>query len=292
MKCFRELFVCTSLVIVKHSFNFTSSAIAGRLEKSIQGLPPPYRLNIPKLALVTSSEARCQLKPPNYSVNWVVSKQHGECWMSVSLNDLIEFYWLFDLETDKVEIINSFTGKTVCNKYSRLTKQNMFRRFARILSQLPSIQNRSIDKDYSEEKAAAVEYQVWNASRVHRNYSNRFRIHFQNAKQELICAFQREELGNWLKKPIEQDQFPLLSNEKWLVSADDNLRTLFTFFLFLFLSISNDKCNGTKRRQVSDSIKLLNKISTKSGNNNNNNYRSSSRIRIPMILALECYLLE
>lgn len=54
------------------------SAIAGRLEKSIQGLPPPYRLNVPKLALVTSSEARCQLKPPNYSVNWVISKQSGE----------------------------------------------------------------------------------------------------------------------------------------------------------------------------------------------------------------------
>jgi double stranded RNA-specific editase B len=57
---------------------FDYSAIAGRLEKSIQGLPPPYRLNIPKLALVTSSEARCQLKPPNYSVNWVLSKQSGE----------------------------------------------------------------------------------------------------------------------------------------------------------------------------------------------------------------------
>lgn len=67
---------------VSSHFNFISDdskcrAIAGRLEKSIQGLPPPYRLNIPKLALVTSSEARCQLKPPNYSVNWVFSKQNG-----------------------------------------------------------------------------------------------------------------------------------------------------------------------------------------------------------------------
>jgi hypothetical protein len=35
---------------------------------------------------------------------------------------------------------------------------------------------------------------------------------FQNAKKELISAFQREELGNWLKKPIEQDQFPLLQD--------------------------------------------------------------------------------
>ena len=63
---------------------------------------------------------------------------------------------------DKVEIINSFTGKTVCNKYSRLTKQNMFRRFGRIVTHLPNIINRSIDKDYCEEKASAIEYQVGN----------------------------------------------------------------------------------------------------------------------------------
>lgn len=61
---------------------------------------------------------------------------------------------------DKVEIINSFTGKTVCNKYSRLTKQSMFRRFGRITGQLPGIVNRAIDKDYGEEKAAVVDYQV------------------------------------------------------------------------------------------------------------------------------------
>lgn len=124
--------------------------------------------------------------------------------------------------------------------------------------------------------------------------SNQFvrRFILQNAKKELISAFHREELGNWLKKPIEQDQFPLLTNEKWLVSADDDLRTLFTLFLFLFLSTFNDNGNGTNGRQFSDSLKLFNMISTNSGNNNNNNKRSSSRIRIPMILALECYLLE
>lgn len=110
-------------------------AIAGRLEKSIKGLPPPYRLNIPKLALVTSSEARCQLKPPNYSINWTLGQ-------------------------NQIEIINSFTGKTVCNKYSRVTKQNMFHRFARIVSQLPNIQNRTITKDYGEEKSVVIDYQV------------------------------------------------------------------------------------------------------------------------------------
>lgn len=69
------------------------SAIAGRLEKSIQGLPPPYRLNVPKLALVTSSEARCQLKPPNYSVNWVISKQSGELQKMKAFLSLTEYCW-------------------------------------------------------------------------------------------------------------------------------------------------------------------------------------------------------
>ncbi|CAO1393500.1 unnamed protein product [Diamesa hyperborea] len=145
--------------------NHMYRAICGRLEKSIQGLPPPYRLNKPKLALVTSSEARCQLKPPNYSINWTLGQQ-------------------------QIEIINSFTGKTVCNKYSRLTKQNMFQRFARVAAKLPEIEQRVICEDYCDVKANVVNY--------------------QNAKRELIMAFQREELGNWLKKPIEQDQFPLL----------------------------------------------------------------------------------
>lgn len=38
----------------------------------------------------------------------------------------------------------------------------MFRRFARITGQLPGIANRSVDKDYGGEKAAAFDYQVCN----------------------------------------------------------------------------------------------------------------------------------
>lgn len=110
-------------------------AICGRLEKSIQGLPPPYRLNKPKLALVTSSEARCQLKPPNYSINWSIGEK-------------------------QVEIINSFTGKTVCNKYSRLTKQSMFQRYARLLGALPLLEGQKLNADYGDVKATMLHYQV------------------------------------------------------------------------------------------------------------------------------------
>jgi double stranded RNA-specific editase B len=75
------------------------------------------------------------LKPPNYSINWTIGQ-------------------------NQIEIINSFTGKTVCNKYSRLTKQNIFHRFSRVVAQLPSVPNRSAFKDYAEEKAVVVDYQV------------------------------------------------------------------------------------------------------------------------------------
>lgn len=45
-------------------------AVCGRIETSVQNLPPPYQMNRPKLALVTSSEQRNQLKAPNFSINW------------------------------------------------------------------------------------------------------------------------------------------------------------------------------------------------------------------------------
>lgn len=84
-----------------------------------------------------------------------MSKVNGEL-KAIRLKS--QFEDLFN--ADKVEIINSFTGKTVCNKYSRLTKQSMFRRFGRITNFLPGIANRTIERDYAEEKSAAIDYQV------------------------------------------------------------------------------------------------------------------------------------
>lgn len=144
------------------------SAVCGRIETSIQGLPPPYFLNKPKFALVTSTETRNQIKAPNFGINWTISQR-------------------------TVEVVNSLTGKTVNNKVSRLTKQIFFGRYANLIKQLPNLRiSRSITGDYSETKQAAREYQI--------------------AKRELFDAFRREDLGSWLKKPIEQDNFNL---PKW-----------------------------------------------------------------------------
>ncbi|EAT46267.1 AAEL002522-PA, partial [Aedes aegypti] len=146
-------------------------AICGRIENSIQGLPPPYRLNKPKLALMTSAESRNQTKPPNFSINWLVG-------------------------CPDVEIVNSFTGKLInnntnTNKMSRLSKQSFYRRFAAVIERLPHARFHEIKPSYGETKMCVPEY--------------------QQAKKELFAAFSKEDLGDWLKKPIEQDQFTLMA---------------------------------------------------------------------------------
>ena len=49
-------------------------AVCGRIETTIQGLPPPYRLNKPLMSLITSPEVRQPGKAPNYSVNWTTGR--------------------------------------------------------------------------------------------------------------------------------------------------------------------------------------------------------------------------
>lgn len=150
--------------------------MCGRIENSVQGLPPPYILNKPKFALVTSTETRNQIKAPNFGINWTQTQR-------------------------AVEVVNSLTGKTVNNKISRLTKQVFFNRYANLIKQLPNLRiPRSIAGDYSEMKRSAADYQM--------------------AKRELFDAFRREDLGSWLKKPMEQDNFSIT---KWhdLIDIDD-----------------------------------------------------------------------
>lgn len=90
-------------------------------------------------------------------------------------------------------MVNSLTGKTVTNKISRLSKQTFFVRYAALIKQLPNLCiPHNITGDYSETKRSVRDYQM--------------------AKRELFEAFRREDLGNWLKKPMEQDEFHL---PKW-----------------------------------------------------------------------------
>ncbi|XP_065366088.1 double-stranded RNA-specific editase Adar isoform X4 [Calliphora vicina] len=152
--------VLGSLLHPEHMYR----AVCGRIEKSIQGLPPPYHLNKPRLAQLTSSEPRNQAKAPNFGINWTTG----------------------DTE---VEVVNSLTGKTVNNQISRITKQMFFRKYGSLVKNLPGLPEKKIQTDYGQTKSKVKDYQI--------------------AKRELFAAFRREDLGSWLKKPQEQDEFAL-----------------------------------------------------------------------------------
>ncbi|XP_030377950.1 double-stranded RNA-specific editase Adar-like isoform X1 [Scaptodrosophila lebanonensis] len=152
--------VLGSLLHPEHMYR----AVCGRIEKSIQGLPPPYHLNKPRLALVTSAEPRNQAKAPNFGINWTIG----------------------DTE---LEVVNSLTGRTIGNQVSRITKQAFFVKYGFLMKNLPGIVSRKVTTDYGQTKARVKDYQI--------------------AKLELFAAFKREDLGSWLKKPIEQDEFGL-----------------------------------------------------------------------------------
>ncbi|XP_021930344.1 double-stranded RNA-specific editase Adar-like isoform X4 [Zootermopsis nevadensis] len=68
-----ESIVLGSLFHPSHMYR----AVCGRIETTIQGLPPPYRLNKPLMSLITSPEVRQPGKAPNYSVNWTTAGAEG-----------------------------------------------------------------------------------------------------------------------------------------------------------------------------------------------------------------------
>jgi len=142
-------------------------AVCGRVEATVEGLPPPFRFNKPALGVTSSPETRQPGKAPNHSVNWVI----GE---------------------DRVEIINSMTGKAELGAASRLCKQSLFRHFCALVGRVPTINDLVGDirsELYSVLKSKAQDYQL--------------------AKQQLMVGFSKADLGSWLKKPLEQDQFTL-----------------------------------------------------------------------------------
>ncbi|XP_039313773.1 double-stranded RNA-specific editase Adar isoform X1 [Solenopsis invicta] len=141
-------------------------AVCGRIENTIQGLPPPYRLNKPLMSLITSAEVRQPGKAPNYSMNWTIGQSEAE-------------------------IINCTTGKDENGKPSRISKQAFFRRFFNLLQHLPTIDDvdENICRQYYDAKSSVQDYSL--------------------AKRQLKDAFAKAQLGNWVKKPIEQDQFEI-----------------------------------------------------------------------------------
>nr|XP_026494112.1 double-stranded RNA-specific editase Adar-like [Vanessa tameamea]XP_026494113.1 double-stranded RNA-specific editase Adar-like [Vanessa tameamea] len=149
-------------------------AICGRIEGCISALPPPYRLHRPLLARAASTEARTPARAPSFSVCWSITSPYPE-------------------------IINATTGKLENGHPSLLCKQSMFARWQYLVRRLPLLPQDPAgpylpplpqDMDhllYDEAKNLCSTYQV--------------------AKRCLTDAFEQAQLGRWIKKPIEQDQF-------------------------------------------------------------------------------------
>ncbi|XP_041371647.1 double-stranded RNA-specific editase 1-like isoform X2 [Gigantopelta aegis] len=91
-----------------------------------------------------------------------------------------------------LEVVNAMTGKLENGGTSRLCKQALFQLFYRLYGQLPSLTSQSVAAKpvmYSEAKAANIDYQLM--------------------KQALYKAFQKNLLGVWVMKPVDQDEFPV-----------------------------------------------------------------------------------
>lgn len=86
-----------------------------------------------------------------------------------------------------IEIISLPSGRRIYNETSSLAKQVFFYKFLYLLNNLPYIGGAYMNNNYADAKENA------------RN--------FQMAKQEVIAAFYRAELGTWVKKPVEQNYF-------------------------------------------------------------------------------------
>ncbi|KAJ8980740.1 hypothetical protein NQ317_011388 [Molorchus minor] len=137
-------------------------AICGRIEPTLQGLPPPYLLSRPAMLRMSNLEVRQPQKAPSFAVIWAK-----------------------DFEAP--EIVNTLMGKPDIGT-SVVSKQSLATRFATICGQLSSISGiNKLPATYAEAK--------WSMSR------------YNVAKERLLEAFKKAQLGSWVSKPMEQDTF-------------------------------------------------------------------------------------
>ncbi|XP_059099061.1 double-stranded RNA-specific editase 1-like isoform X2 [Tigriopus californicus] len=144
-------------------------ALVGRIQKQLVGLPPPYRLHNPKMNLLSSTESRQAGRAPNYSMNWTIGSKEPE-------------------------IVDAMKGTVQESALpSRLSKMSLFKRW------------QSVWKEHHK----ASQSSNLNESVEHYRSAKNLAIQYQNAKRQLLQAFVKAELGCWVQKPVEQDDFRL-----------------------------------------------------------------------------------
>lgn len=129
----------------------------------IGNLPAEYHINHPLLSPISRTERRDIQKAPSYACIWV---DDGKA----------------------MEVIITNTGKLLDGSASKLSKFQLFRRFA-VLTRIDRSHKLKLLSTYSEMKLAATAY--------------------QNAKVSLYEAFEKGGHGRWVRRPPEQDQFTI-----------------------------------------------------------------------------------
>jgi len=158
-----------------------SRAMYGRLgpdwskEKPAEG----YRLNKPLLAGISNSEHRHPGKAPNFSVNWTL----GDAGL---------------------EVINAMTGKDDEGRPSRLCKRRFFERWTQLSGRVTAV----VETSRKVEDKAVDPLEL--ATRCYFDVKQEA-LDYHNLKNKMVVAFGRQGLGQWVKKPMEQDSFDLRS---------------------------------------------------------------------------------
>ncbi|XP_078457841.1 double-stranded RNA-specific editase 1-like [Lampetra planeri] len=147
-------------------------AVCARV-RGVTHLPGPYRLNAPRLACSSDPDVRRPGKAPVCCLNWSAGEPG-------------------------LEAVSGATGKADGGQPSRLCKQALFACWAQLH---PKLNVRVAPSAYRGHPEATPPGTYAEAKQAARDY--------QAAKQQLFRGLRRAGLGDWVKKPMEQDQFCL-----------------------------------------------------------------------------------
>ncbi|TMW54030.1 hypothetical protein DOY81_000898 [Sarcophaga bullata] len=143
-------------------------AACGRIQNTLNSLPPTYFLNRPLLGRTSSDKRRDINRVPSIGINWTLGD-----------ND--------------IEIISLPSGRQINNETSDLSKQRFFSKYITLVRHIPNNSGVYVSTNYAKAKQKSE--------------------HFQATKYALMAAFHHAGLGNWIKKPMEQNEFTINLNE-------------------------------------------------------------------------------
>lgn len=130
-----NLFQILSSVCICIILNYYNRAICGRIENTLQGLPPPFLLNRPEMLKSTSIETRQAQKAPSFAV-----------------------IWMKGMETP--EIVSTERGKTDTD-ISLVCKQKLSHRFINLEGKISTISDEKIQlTSYADAKESVKTYVV------------------------------------------------------------------------------------------------------------------------------------